>query len=79
MVNGFDQLDIQLADGSDVTASVVGVDPGDDLAILKMCPPFRQSPMYNLMASGICCMRQLRSDRVTFRPSCESLNLKSIV
>jgi S1-C subfamily serine protease len=36
VINGFDQIDVQLADGSYVTAKVIGTDPGDDLAIVQI-------------------------------------------
>jgi S1-C subfamily serine protease len=36
VVSGFNQQDVKLADGTDVSAQVTGTDPGDDLAILKI-------------------------------------------
>jgi putative serine protease PepD len=36
VISGFDQLDAKLADGSNISAQVVGTDPGDDLAIIKI-------------------------------------------
>src|SRR3972149_6506202 len=39
VVQGFDQLDVTFADGSAVRASVVGADPGNDLAVLKVDAP----------------------------------------
>jgi S1-C subfamily serine protease len=42
VVDGFDQLDVKLADGTAVPAQVVGSDPGDDLAIIKVDLPSDQ-------------------------------------
>ena len=39
VVQGFDQLDVTFADGAAVRASVVGADPGNDLAVLKVDAP----------------------------------------
>jgi S1-C subfamily serine protease len=38
VVQGASQIDVKLSDGSVATASVVGTDPGDDLAIIKIDP-----------------------------------------
>ncbi|HLF78044.1 MAG TPA: trypsin-like peptidase domain-containing protein [Dehalococcoidia bacterium] len=46
VVNGFNQLDVKLADGTDVSAQVVGWDPGDDLAVVKIdVSPDKLSPV----------------------------------
>lgn len=36
VVQGFDQISVSLSDGSSRTATVVGTDPGDDLAVVKI-------------------------------------------
>ncbi len=36
VVQGFDQLSVALSDGSSRTATVVGTDPGDDLAVVQI-------------------------------------------
>jgi putative serine protease PepD len=36
VVQGSNQLDVALSDGTTVSASVVGIDPGNDLAVLKI-------------------------------------------
>lgn len=38
VVQNASQLDVKLADGTVATASVIGTDPGDDLAIIKIDP-----------------------------------------
>lgn len=46
VIGGFDQLDVKLVDGSHVAARVVGTDPGDDLAIVKIdVAPDKLSPV----------------------------------
>ena len=36
VVQGFDQLSVSLSDGSSRTATVIGTDPGNDLAVIKI-------------------------------------------
>jgi S1-C subfamily serine protease len=38
VVQGAGQLDVKLADGTVATATVIGTDPGDDLAVIKIDP-----------------------------------------
>lgn len=38
VVQGASQLDVKLADGTVSTATVIGTDPGDDLAVIKIDP-----------------------------------------
>lgn len=45
VVDGFDSIDVKLADGTAVRATVVGTDPGDDLAVLKIDVPGRLAPV----------------------------------
>ena len=39
VIKGFDQIDVAMSDGTAVSATVVGVDPGNDLAVLKVNVP----------------------------------------
>src|SRR5581483_10973760 len=39
VINGFDQIDVTLADGTASTAKVVGVDAGNDFAVLQVNLP----------------------------------------
>src|SRR5207249_3649046 len=36
VVNGFDKIDVTTADGTAASATVVGTDPGNDLAVVKV-------------------------------------------
>jgi S1-C subfamily serine protease len=38
VVNGANNLDVKLSDGSSISATVVGTDPGDDLAVIHIDP-----------------------------------------
>src|SRR4051794_26209207 len=39
VVNGFDKIDVTTADGTATAATVVGTDPGNDLAVVKVDMP----------------------------------------
>src|SRR4029077_12860161 len=39
VIKGFDQIDVAMSDGTAVSATVVGVDAGNDLALLKVNVP----------------------------------------
>ena len=39
VVAGSNQFDVALSDGTTVSATVVGTDPGDDLAVIQIPPP----------------------------------------
>jgi putative serine protease PepD len=39
VIRGFDQIDVGMADGTAVTAKIIGTDPGNDLALLKIEVP----------------------------------------
>src|SRR5438309_1995137 len=39
VVKGFDKIDVTLSDGTAAPASVVGTDPGNDLAVVKVSLP----------------------------------------
>jgi S1-C subfamily serine protease len=39
VIRGFDQIDVAFGDGTAVSASIVGTDPGNDLAVIKVNVP----------------------------------------
>ncbi len=52
VVSGFTQLSVKLADGTEASAQVLGTDPGDDLAVMKVDLPADKLSPATLGESG---------------------------